>query len=101
MNLERLRQTLLAAARSHRPSEAVPYAFEQRIMARLAERSVPDAWLLWGRGLGRAAIACVIISLLVTVFSYLPSDNTTSSASLDQDFASTMLAPAEQLSDSW
>jgi hypothetical protein len=79
----------------------VPYGFEQRIMARLAERSAPDAWTFWGQGLGRAAIACAAVSLLAMAFFFLPFDSTTSSASLDQEFASTMLAPAEQLSDSW
>jgi hypothetical protein len=101
MNLDGLRQKLIAAARSQRPSEEVPYGLTQRIMARLTERPALDPWMLWGRGLGRAAIACAAISLLAMALSYLPFDNTNSSASLDQEFASTMLAPAEQLSDSW
>jgi hypothetical protein len=101
MNLDELRQKLIAAARSQRPSEAVPYGLVQRIMARLTERPAPDPWTLWGRGLARAAIACAAISLLAMALSYLSFDNPTASASLDQEFASTMLAPVEQLSDSW
>jgi hypothetical protein len=101
MNLDELRRKLIAAARSQQPSETVPYAFEQRIMARLTERSEPDAWMLWGRGLGRAAIACAIIGLLAAALFFLPNNSTTASAPLDQEFASTMLESAEQLSDSW
>ena len=56
MNLDDLQKKLLAAARSHPPVDAVPYAFEKRIMARLgAARNVADGWTFWGRALWRAA----------------------------------------------
>ena len=35
MNINLLQEKLIRAARHHPPSEHVPYAFEQRIMARL------------------------------------------------------------------
>ena len=37
MNLAELERKLIAAARANPPSDRVPYAFEKRIMARLAE----------------------------------------------------------------
>ena len=44
MNLAELERKLIAAARANPPSDRVPYAFEKRIMARLAARS-PCRWL--------------------------------------------------------
>ena len=41
MNLPKLQEKLLAAARGNPPGDQVPYAFEQRVMARL--RSTIDA----------------------------------------------------------
>lgn len=61
MNLAKLQEKLLAAARLDRPSEQVPYAFEQRIMARirhLAQESA-DFWTAWARMLWRAATPCL------------------------------------------
>ena len=46
MNLAELEQKLVAAARANPPSDGVPYAFEKRIMARLATRPVMDDWAL-------------------------------------------------------
>ena len=58
-------QKLIAAARSIPPDYRVPYAFEKRIMARLAELSVlADPWAFWERGLVRAAGLCVLVTLL-------------------------------------
>ena len=55
MNLAELERKLIAAARANPPSDRVPYAFEKRIMARLAARPVADGWALWARALWRAA----------------------------------------------
>lgn len=65
MNLAKLQEKLLAAARLDRPSEQVPYAFEQRVMARLrrtAEESA-DRWAAWARLLWRAATPCLGLTL--------------------------------------
>lgn len=61
MQLDRLQQKLIAAARRNAPSDRVPFAFEQRVMARLAEAGLPDGWILWSRALWRAAIPCFLI----------------------------------------
>lgn len=70
MNNEQLRhleQTLLAAARRHRPSDAVPYAFEQRVMARLHAASMdhPGASVDWIRGLWKSAMAALVAAVLL------------------------------------
>ncbi len=57
MNLPQLEKKLLAAARATPPSDAVPYAFEKRVMARLSATSLEDPLSQWGRALWRGAMA--------------------------------------------
>lgn len=73
MNLARLQDKLLAAARADRPSAEVPYAFERRIMARVAElaRGPADLWGAWSRLLWRAAAPCLgLTAALVAMALY-------------------------------
>ena len=72
MDLNELQRKLFGQARSIAPSDAVPYAFEKRVMARL-ENASADTWLLWGRALWRAAAACVALSLLLSLWSAWPA----------------------------
>ena len=69
MDLEQLRQKLIAAARSQSPNEGVPYAFEKRIMARLAESARIDLLGAWSAALWRAAVGCLAVVALSTAFS--------------------------------
>jgi hypothetical protein len=101
MNLEGLHKKLIAAARANPPSDAVPYAFEKRIMARLAERPVADAWLFWGRALWRAAAACLAVTAVVSALSFASWSSVEVVASAEDDFESTVFAAANVLSDSW
>jgi len=71
MNLAQLERKLIAAGRAQPPDGRVPYAFEKRILARLAGRSVADRWELWARALWRAAAACAAITLLLGAWSFL------------------------------
>jgi hypothetical protein len=105
MNLEQLNQKLLAAARRQEPDDRVPYAFEKRIMARLASVPVPDGVALWARALWRAAIPCVAVVVLLGAGSLLvapePPASTGISSSpatteLSQEFENTMLAAVDQ-----
>jgi hypothetical protein len=68
MNLSELQNKLLAAARRNPPDSQVPYAFEQRIMARLAGLPKPNEWLAWSRALWFSAAACVMVALLASVW---------------------------------
>jgi hypothetical protein len=65
MNLAKLQETLLAAARANPPSDRVPYAFEKRIMARLTGRPELDVWAAWARLLWRAATPCLGVTALI------------------------------------
>jgi hypothetical protein len=100
MNLEALHRKLIAAARANPPSAAVPYAFEQRILARLRDRPGADAWLVWGQTLWRAAAACIVMAVAVSALSFAAGGGEVM-ASAEEDFESTVFAAADVLSDSW
>lgn len=71
MNIVLLQKRLLAAARLQPPSDAVPYAFEQRIMAclRAGPRARLDGWALWSSALWRAAAPCLGVMVLISAWT--------------------------------
>ncbi len=95
MNLVKLQQTLIAAARLRAPDERVPLAFEKRITARIAARAVADRWALWSQGLWRSAVSCAAIALISGVWFLATRDNTNPN-DLSQDFETTLLASVDQ-----
>ena len=100
MNLTELQRKLLAAARSHTPSDSVPYAFQTRVMARLRTAAIPDGWALWAGALWRATVPCVAVVLLLGAWTFFDSP-TPAQGDLSQDFENTVLAAAnQQVSDS-
>ena len=101
MNLTELQRRLLAAARAHPPADTVPYAFEKRILARLAEAPAMDVWALWNRVLWRAAAPCVALCLTLSVWSYFAGADSASPDVLAADLESAVLAPFDNLGDSW
>src|SRR5215813_7224888 len=100
MNLDALRQRLLAAARKNPPSDRVPYAFEKRIMARLtsARASRPDEWLAWARALWYGAAVCVAVTLLVGVWSFASASTPDPDAALSfsQDLEQTIFDSVDE-----
>jgi hypothetical protein len=72
MNLWSLKEKLIAAARSNPPGDQVPYAFEKRVMAHLADPPKTDEWTWWARALWRGAAACALVALLSSAWSFLP-----------------------------
>ena len=95
MNLAHLRRKLIAAARANPPGDQVPYAFEKRVLARLRAAQVEDAWALWGRALWRSALACLVVAIGLSVWSYQ------SNPEVDIDLESAMVSAADQEVDSW
>jgi hypothetical protein len=96
MNLNYLHDKLIASARRQAPDERVPYAFEKRVMAHIASRTV-DYWAAWTHGLWRAAASCVVVAVVCGAFSDLApqaSDNS-GNGDLSQDFQNTLLASAD------
>jgi hypothetical protein len=95
MNLTDLESKLLAAARRNTPDDQVPYAFEKRIMARLAAIPQPNEWLAWSRALWFGAAACVAVALLTSVLPsrVIDNDDSTFSEGVEQS----ILASADDL----
>ncbi len=98
MNVVELQKKLLAAARANRPSEAVPYAFEKRILARLTSLPMEDPWRAWGVALWRGALASVAVALLAGAWAVSPL-NTTRSNSTDfsQELEQTLMTSVDEV----
>jgi hypothetical protein len=101
IDVDELQKNLLAAARANKPSDAVPYAFEKRIMARVASRSAHDGWSLWNRALWQAAAPCVAVMLLLGAWTLISSPTESASQSLASDLESAVYAPFDNLGETW
>lgn len=96
MNLAELQRKLTAAARAQPADERVPYAFEKRIAALIAERAAVTGRVLWVRGFWRAAVSCVALAAACgAIFFFTPVTPDTSN-DLSQDFENTLLASVDQ-----
>ncbi len=96
MKLAELHHKLIAAARVHSPSEQVPYAFEQRVLARLTLRPALDAAAQWSRALWRAAVSCVAVVILLSLWALAAPKAAPANRDFSQDFVATVLAPVAQ-----
>jgi hypothetical protein len=102
MNPSDLQIKLIEAARKEPPQDQVPYAFEKRVMARLAGLSALNYWALWGRPLWRAALSCVAITLLCGIWSVASAPKGDNSDSFAQAFERAVFASSDQhLEDIW
>lgn len=96
MNIDALERKLLQAARNHPPGDQVPYAFEQRILARLQTVRPADPLAFWSRMLWRAALSSLAITLLVGAWTVFTPAPTTTFA---DDFEQTVLAGLNEIND--
>ncbi len=102
MNLSELHDKLISVAKKNPPGGHVPYAFEKRIMSRLAAAAPANPWALWGGPLWRAAVSCVAITALCGVWSLASSRPVDSTESFDQAFQAAVFAPPSQhAEDAW
>ena len=100
MHLGELERKLIAAAKAHPPSDAVSYAFEQRIIARLHDVPVSDVWADWARALWRAAAPCVAIAIFIGVWSAFTPEANSKPADFSQAFEQTIFVAVTQDSNS-
>ena len=100
MKPSRLEEKLIAVARAHPPSDRVPYAFEKRVTALLLAHPAPDRWALWSRSLWRGAVLCLGVMLVLGGGSLWIHRDNANHGDLSQDFENTMLASANQDSES-
>ena len=96
MNVDKLKNKLLEAARAEKPSDRVPYAFEKRIMARIPELRELDAGALWARALWRAAAPCLGVALALAAWTAFSPEPQTQAADFSEDFENTVLAVVDQ-----
>lgn len=101
MNLNLLHDKLIAAARASQPSDSVPYAFERRIMARLASTTPLDGWALWGTALWRSAASCMAVSLLCGACLWWADRQDRSGPDFSQQLETTVYLVAGQADESW
>lgn len=101
MNLESMRQRLLASGRHQPPDTRVPFAFEKRIMARLGSAKGLDPWFLWNRILWRCAGPCIALTLLAGALTWLGPSESNTSSSLTADLETVVYAPLVTTQEVW
>ena len=101
MNLDRLKQKLLAAARTSPPDDHVPYAFEQCVMARLTVARRPDEWALWTRALWYGAGASVAVAVFISVWSFAPAAEQDLAGNFSQDLEQPILGSPDDGDNAW
>ena len=100
MKLDQIIKKLLSTARKNQPSDRVPYAFEKRIMAQIADLpAAEDIWAAWSRLLWRAVAPCSAVAALTVVawlsFSPAQPDLAVLDPELDEIVAMAIELPAE------
>jgi hypothetical protein len=102
MDVEKMREKLITAARKMPQCEQVPCAFPKRIMARIGRATPLSGWALWARPLWSAAVSCMAITLLCALWSLAAQQRSENPESFLQDFEQTVLSPVNQhLEESW
>lgn len=92
MDLEKLHQELVATAKANPPHDQVPYAFEKRIMARLAAPLRVDEWALCGRWLWRAVAPCMSLMVVLGVWVLATTHPEPESQNIEQAIENTLLS---------
>ena len=100
MNPDGLREKLIQAARLETPSDAVPYAFEKRVMARLTGRPAADLWAPWASALWRAAAPCLLITALCVTWTLLGLSSN-GSLPLSHELENAVYAAIDTTGESW
>jgi hypothetical protein len=101
MNMAELQKKLFAAARANPPSDDVPYAFEERIMAQLTAKPAFDILASWNRTLWQAAAPCVAVMLLLGVWTRFAQRTDSSRETLAVDLESSLYLPFDNSSETW
>ena len=96
MNVSELERKLIAAARTQAPADTVPYAFEQRVLARLKKVPRLDQWAAWSSALWKAAGPCVLVALLLSAWTLFGSERRATPADLSQQLENTLLVSVTQ-----
>lgn len=101
MELNRLQNKLISAARVDVPSSAVPVAFEQRVLAAVRATPAPDAWWHWSQALWRAAAPCAAVAIIISVWSFWEGANAGTNWSEEFEHTVVVAAVAQESEASW
>ena len=101
MNVTELQKKLLASARANSPSDDVPYAFEQRIMAQLPPKPAFDILASWNRTVWQAAAPCVAVMLLLGAWTRFAQHSDSSRETLATDLESSLYLPFDNSTETW
>jgi hypothetical protein len=96
MEIKKLQEALITAARANPPTDTVPYAFEKRITARLRALAPEDPLGQWSHALWRAAVACLGIMLLLGAWSFTEDLGRSSDPDLSLQLEHAVLAEVAQ-----
>ena len=96
MDIKKLQETLIKAARANPPGDAVPYAFEKRIAAHVRALAPGDQLGQWSRALWRAVVPCLGIMLLLGGWTFTQDLGSISDPDLSQQLEHAVLAEVEQ-----
>ena len=101
MNMAELQKKLFAAARANPPSDDVPFAFEERILAQLAAKPAFDILATWNRTLWQAAAPCVAEMLLLGAWTRFVQHTDRSHETLATDLESSLYLPFDNSTETW
>ena len=99
-DLDSLVSAMLAGARRSGPSDRVPYAFEQRVMAGVRSLRPPDRMAVWTVGLWRAALSSVAVAVVLLGANAVTPEDSLEAASADP-LETALLASADPGTDLW
>lgn len=100
MNLDHLHNKLITAARATPADDRVPYAFEKRVLARLAEGVRVDLLSAWSTALWRGALACLVITMLSGAW-LLWTEQQPDQPEFAHDFSAAVFASAGSTDEVW
>ncbi len=103
MNTAKLHEKIIAAARRIPVDDRVPFAFEQRIMARLRRRPAADRWAVWVRCFWQAAVPCIGLTAVLCALAFTTRHAGPNSGllPLSEQFETAVYAAMDYPEDTW
>jgi hypothetical protein len=101
MNWSALEKKLIATARKNPPNDRTPYAFEQRVMARLNSCSARDEWSWFNRALWVGAGACTAVAVAASIWLLKPNEGSELNAAFSHGVEQRLFASADEPENGW
>lgn len=101
MNIAKLQDKLVAAARQTPLDDRVPYAFEQRIMAHVRRPLASDRWTIWSRWMWQAAVPCLGLTAVLCALALSSGAQNTTRPPLNEQFETAVYAAVDYSENAW